>query len=38
MSNIDNIIADITEVNQTYGFWIRDEDGVVPLPLQLSLL
>lgn len=27
MSNIDNIIADITEVNQTYGFWIRDEDG-----------
>lgn len=27
MSNIDNIIADITEVNQTYGFWIRDENG-----------
>ena len=27
MSNIDNIIADITEINQTYGFWIRDEHG-----------
>ena len=27
MSNIDNIIADIEEVNQTYGFWIRDEHG-----------
>ena len=27
MSNIDNIIADITEVNNTYGFWIRDENG-----------
>ena len=27
MSNIDNIIADITEVNRTYGFYIRDEDG-----------
>ena len=27
MSNIDNIIADITEVNNTYGFWIRDEHG-----------
>ena len=27
MSNIDNIIADIIEVNQTYGFWIRDKDG-----------
>ena len=27
MSNIENIIADIEEVNQTYGFWIRDEDG-----------
>ena len=27
MSNIDNIIADIAEVNRTYGFWIRDEDG-----------
>lgn len=27
MSNLDNIIADIKEVNQTYDFWIRDEDG-----------
>lgn len=27
MSNIDNIIADIENVNQTYGFWIRDENG-----------
>lgn len=27
MSNLDNIIADITEVNSTYGFWIRDEHG-----------
>lgn len=27
MSNIENIIADIKEVNQTYGFWIRDEYG-----------
>ncbi len=27
MSNIENIIADIEEVNQTYGFWIRDEHG-----------
>lgn len=27
MSNIDNIIADIENVNQTYDFWIRDENG-----------
>ena len=27
MSNLDNIIADITEINQTYDFWIRDENG-----------
>ena len=27
MSNLDNIIADINEVNRTYGFWIRDEKG-----------
>ena len=27
MSNIENIIADIKEVNQTYGFWIRDGYG-----------
>ena len=27
MSNLDNIIADIKEVNQTYDFWIRDKDG-----------
>ena len=27
MSNIENIIADIEEINQTYGFWIRDEHG-----------
>ena len=27
MSNIENSIADIEEVNQTYGFWIRDEHG-----------
>lgn len=27
MSNIENIIADIKEINQTYGFWIRDEHG-----------
>ena len=27
MSNLDNIIADINEVNHTYGFWIRDNNG-----------
>ena len=27
MSNLDNIIADINEVNRTYGFWIRDNNG-----------
>ena len=27
MSNIDNIIADINEVNKSYDFWIRDEKG-----------
>ena len=27
MSNRENIIADIKEVNQTYGFWIRDGYG-----------
>jgi hypothetical protein len=27
MNNIDNIIADIENVNQTYDFWIRDENG-----------
>jgi hypothetical protein len=27
MSNIDNIIVDIENTNQTYGFWIRDENG-----------
>ena len=27
MSNLDNIIADIKEVNSTYDFWIRDENG-----------
>ena len=27
MSNIDNIIADINEVNKSYDFWIRNEKG-----------
>jgi hypothetical protein len=27
MSNIDNIIVDIENTNQTYDFWIRDENG-----------
>ena len=27
MSNIDNIIVDIENVNQTCDFWIRDEHG-----------
>ena len=27
MSNLDNIIADIENVNKTYDFWIRDENG-----------
>lgn len=27
MSNIDNIIADINEINQTYDFWIRNDKG-----------
>ena len=27
MSNIENIIADIKEVNRTVNFWIRDKDG-----------
>lgn len=29
MSNLDNIIADINEVNKTYGFYIRNEDGTM---------
>jgi hypothetical protein len=27
MSNLDNIIADIKDVNRTCDFWIRNEDG-----------
>ena len=27
MSNLDNIIADINEINQTYDFWIRNNKG-----------